>query len=194
MKYVYTDGACSNNGHHNASAGLGIYFGKNDKRNTSKKIIGKQTNNIAELNAVKEAINLIQNSDNYTIFTDSEYVIKCCTNYGEKQHKQNWTKNIPNKNLVKELYTLYNSYDNIKLDYIKAHTGKNDIHSIGNEMADKLARQAVGKSDENRIYLNVAYENKDLAKHLGCRWDKSKKKWYTFSNNNKNDTINKLFS
>ena len=31
--YVYTDGACSNNGTPNAKAGYGIYFGKNDFRN-----------------------------------------------------------------------------------------------------------------------------------------------------------------
>lgn len=193
MNYVYTDGSCINNGYKNARAGLGIYFGKNDIRNKSMKISGKQTNNTAELKAVTEAIHLIKNTANYTIFTDSEYVIKCCTKYGEKQNKQNWIKTIPNKNLVKEVYKLYNSYDNIKLDYIKAHTGQNDIHSLGNDMADKLAKQAVGKSHEPKIYLNVAYENKDLAKQLGCRWDKSKKKWYTVTNNKKIDVINKLF-
>ena len=31
--YVYTDGACSNNGKHNASAGIGIFFVTNDSRN-----------------------------------------------------------------------------------------------------------------------------------------------------------------
>jgi DNA-binding transcriptional regulator GbsR (MarR family) len=30
--YVYTDGACSKNGKLNAKAGIGIYFGENDKR------------------------------------------------------------------------------------------------------------------------------------------------------------------
>lgn len=195
MKYVYTDGACSNNGSANAIAGLGIYFNKNDSRNKSKKIKGKQTNNTAELTAVIEAINIIKNSDNYTIFTDSEYVIKCSTTYGEKQNKINWSKNIPNKSLVKNLYELYNQYDNIKIEYVKAHTGKNDIHSIGNDMADKLAKDALGKkTNENKIYLNVAYTNKDLAKQLNCKWDKKKKKWYTYPSNAKLDIINKLFN
>ena len=27
-------------------------------------------------------------------------------------------------------------------------------------------------------YLNVAYEDRDLAKRLGARWDPSVKKWY----------------
>ena len=40
---------------------------------------------------------------------------------------------------------------NIKIEYVKAHTGKNDIHSIGNDMADKLAKYALGKTNENKI-------------------------------------------
>ena len=44
---VYTDGACSRNGTKNACAGIGIYFGKNDPRNVSRRLIGKQTNNIS---------------------------------------------------------------------------------------------------------------------------------------------------
>ena len=42
--YVYTDGACSNNGNSNAKAGMGVYFSENDMRNVSKRIKGKQTN------------------------------------------------------------------------------------------------------------------------------------------------------
>ena len=47
--YVYTDGACSNNGSLNAKAGIGIYFGENDIRNVSQPVVGKQSNNTAEL-------------------------------------------------------------------------------------------------------------------------------------------------
>ena len=44
--FIYTDGSCRNNGAHNALAGIGIYFGKNDIRNLSSQITGKGTNNI----------------------------------------------------------------------------------------------------------------------------------------------------
>ena len=57
---VYTDGACSNNGRANAKAGLGIYFGENDPRNSSERIIGKQTNNTAELTAILRAAAILQ--------------------------------------------------------------------------------------------------------------------------------------
>ena len=59
--YVYTDGACSNNGKKNALAGIGIYFGVDDIRNVSKRIEGKQTNNAAELSAIIETYSIIEN-------------------------------------------------------------------------------------------------------------------------------------
>lgn len=146
--YVYTDGACSNNGKNNASAGIGIFFGINDARNVSKRIEGKQTNNIAELTAIMETYSIIENDvkngKKVTIVTDSEYALKCVSSYGEKCDKDNWNVDIPNKELVKTIYELYKNKLNIKFMYIKAHTNKNDIHSFGNENADKLANHAIG--------------------------------------------------
>ena len=59
--FVYTDGACINNGYDNAIAGIGIYFQEDDIRNISKKVIGKQTNNIAELQAIFDVYDIIKN-------------------------------------------------------------------------------------------------------------------------------------
>lgn len=67
------------------------------------------TNNIAELTAVIRAILIIKKMDfkNKVIVTDSEYVIKCATTYGEKLSKNDWKsstkdKEVPNLNLVKK--------------------------------------------------------------------------------------------
>ena len=59
---VFTDGSCSMNGTSNAKAGIGIYFGKNDIRNVSQRIKGKQTNNTAELSAVIEVFSILKDS------------------------------------------------------------------------------------------------------------------------------------
>ena len=61
--YVYTDGACINNGSNNAKAGIGIYFYKDNPLNVSKELIQsdfeyKLTNNVAELQAAIEAIEM----------------------------------------------------------------------------------------------------------------------------------------
>jgi ribonuclease HI len=143
--YVYTDGACSNNGRKTAMAGIGIYFGMGDSRNLSKKIEGKQTNNTAELSAIIETYGLIaldlENGKKVGIVSDSEYAIRCVTTYGEKCHAKNWQQDIPNKELVKTAYELYKDHpNNVRFIHIRAHTQKMDIHSIGNDQADKLAR------------------------------------------------------
>ena len=138
--YVYTDGACTNNGKVNAKAGIGIYFGKNDPRNVSKRILGKQTNNVAELTAIIETYPLIKNDINngklITIVSDSEYAIKCATYYGKRDG------NFPNKDLVKKIYDLYGGSSNITFKHCRAHTNNSDIHSLGNAEADKLASLA----------------------------------------------------
>ena len=83
---VFTDGACSNNGKPSAKAGIGVYFDKDDVRNVSKRIIGKQSNNTAELSAVIEVFKIlkkeIDSKEQIIIYSDSEYTIKCCGTYG----------------------------------------------------------------------------------------------------------------
>ena len=143
--YVYTDGACSKNGTRVASAGIGIYFGENDRRNVSEKLVGKQTNNLAELTAIAQTHAIIRSDilsgKKVAIVTDSEYAIKCVSTYGEKCYKQNWNVDIPNKELVQTAYELYkDNSNNVRFIHIRAHTQKTDIHSIGNDQADKLAR------------------------------------------------------
>jgi ribonuclease HI len=145
--YVYTDGACSNNGKDNASAGIGIFFGIDDIRNVAKKIIGTQTNNRAELTAIIETYYIIEkdivNEKKIAIVSDSEYAIKCVSAYGEKCAKNSWKADIPNKELVKTAYEMYKDKLNIQFIHVKAHTKNTDIHSVGNDNADKLATMAI---------------------------------------------------
>ena len=144
--FVYTDGACQNNGKLNAKAGIGIFLKKDDIRNVSKKINGKQTNNRAELEAIIQTYYIInediESGKKITIVTDSEYAIKCIKHYGEKISK-NTNLNPPNKDLVIKIHNLYKNISNIKFMHIKAHTKKKDNHSLGNYYADKLANQSI---------------------------------------------------
>ena len=198
--YVYTDGACVNNGKAKARAGYGIYFSKDNPMNQSIELKGDNlTNNIAELSAAISAIKLIKDLriKNKIIVTDSEYVIKCATTYGTKLAAKDWQskkdKVIPNLDLVKILYELTEEYG-IKYKHIMAHTGEKDKHSIGNYYADLLANYAIGidvhnKEKSNKIYLNVSYANKDDAKSKGARWDAGKKQWYIFEDNTNKEEL-----
>ena len=146
MQYIYTDGACSNNGYKNAVAGIGIYFGHQDPRNVSQRIEGKQTNNIAELGAILHLYTILEEDIKagkpIGIVTDSIYAIRCCTTYGKKCADTGWKKDIPNKDMVKRAYELY-SGTNVEFIHVMAHTGNTDVHSLGNQAADKLATNAL---------------------------------------------------
>ena len=198
---VYTDGGCINNGKPNAHAGIGVYFGENDLRNISQTYKGKQTNNVAELLAIITALTILKDEIDkgqcVMVYSDSSYAIRCCTTYGEKCMKNNWVgaknKPIPNVEIVKTAYNFCKKYPNIEFKHIEAHTGRQDVHSLGNENADMLANsaamegQSLSKSRKpnnlNNIYLNVPYSEKEKAKKLGAKWDSKKKKWYIKNNN-----------
>ena len=188
---VYTDGACSNNGRPDARAGFGIWFGHNDERNVSESFTGPQTNNRAELLAIIRALTIlrdeIEQGQQVMIYSDSSYSIRCCTSYGEKMAKKGWQvkgEDIPNRELVEVAYNFVKKYNNIKFTHIRAHTGLEDEHSIGNDNADRLANLSIGIEScpyqriKSKIYLNVPYDEKDEAKKMGAKWDKSKKRWY----------------
>jgi ribonuclease HI len=201
--YVYTDGACSNNGRDNALAGIGIFFGRNDNRNISKKIEGKQTNNTAELSAIIETYYIIENDilngKKIAIVSDSEYAIKCVSSYGEKCYNKGWNVDIPNKELVKTAYEMYKDKLNIQFIHIKAHTNNTDIHSFGNDNADKLANIAIGLEScpyntSTKIYLIIPFIKKDEIKKLGGIWDSDKKKWFVYDNNKNIEKILTIFS
>ena len=203
--FVYTDGACSNNGRPTAKAGIGIYFGKNDKRNISKRVKGKQSNNTAELTAIIDVFKVlkseIEKGQHVAIYSDSQYSIKCATSYGRKMESIDWKNNFPNKELVKIIYNLFKNNKKVKLFHIKAHSGKQDKHSLGNEQADILANESIGSVNPNRgtshlrkkIYLNVPFAQKDVAKKLGAKWDKSKKKWFIEDTNKHKEELVKMF-
>jgi ribonuclease HI len=156
---IFTDGAVPGNQKSNVNkGGVGVFFGINDTRNISYKIIdNKITNQITELTACIMALETIIsteliNNKSIIIYSDSMYVINSITKWADDWKKNDWRKKdnkpIQNLNLIKKLYYLSK---NLKVKYIhvKAHTKKPDINSdeyylwFGNYMADKLAVEAI---------------------------------------------------
>ena len=187
MINVFTDGACSNNGKQNAKAGIGVFFEENDPRNVSRRVDGKQTNNTAELTAIVVVFDIlredIEQGKNIIIHSDSEYSINCMTKWGVKWAKDNWSKKtIKNLELVKKGYELFQQFPNVSISHVKAHTESMDPLSVGNRGADRLANESIGLQEcpysDQKYYLNVPYEQKDVAKSLGSKWDPKRKKWY----------------
>jgi len=207
---IYIDGSCIHNGSPNAIAGYGVYFKHNDERNEYARVVGKQTNNTGELTAFIRAVEIMydelnrpQSTSKINIYTDSEYVIKCAGPYSAKLSKNDWKntegKIPPNIKLIQRIYEIYKPFKKrISIHHVKAHTGLDDEHSVGNAEADRLANLAVGvvaggASDcidttlisnikesptYSKHYINVKYEFKDAIKKLGAKWDLRCSKWY----------------
>ena len=66
----------------------------------------------------------------------------CANSYGKKCAKNGWPTDIPNVELVKELYALVKQRS-IILIHVAAHTTQDDVHSNGNREADRLATQSI---------------------------------------------------
>ena len=106
------------------------------------------------------------------IYSDSKYAMRCCGEYGAKLEKVGWVKKkpIPNQELVKQAYYTFKDKKNVHFNYIAAHTGKEDEHSLGNEGADKLANLAIGQTEcqyanrAKKIYIKLPYEEKEKGK------------------------------
>lgn len=150
--YIYTDGSTFNNGKKNAVGGYGVFFSDTNIPEVSAPVDGpKVTNNVAELLALEYALKAArQYKLKATIYTDSQYAINCLTKWCQKWQQNGWVssgyrggppKPIKNRELIEKCYNdLIKS--NCTLQHINSHTGKMDRHSIGNEIADRLAQLA----------------------------------------------------
>jgi ribonuclease HI len=147
--YVYTDGSFIR-GHHDI-AGYGIHIPLKNISLGLPLLNQKITNNRAELTAIIDSFKYLDENDlkkKICIFTDSQYSIYIMTGTGERYEKNGFKQNgksVPNIDLIKKALELIRKY-NIVMLKVRAHTNLNDIHSINNDIVDKLASQGAQKS------------------------------------------------
>lgn len=146
---VYTDGACKHNGSDKAKAGIGVYFNKHNHikiPNVSERLTTvKQTNNVAELTAILRALELCSKyniKNKILIYTDSDYSMKCIEIWYPQWKKEDKMKDRKNIDILQKINEYYEKLD-VEFKHIRSHTGLTDIHSKGNEMADRLAVQSL---------------------------------------------------
>lgn len=152
---IYTDGSCFNNGKKYAvsSYAFQIYFNDQLKYQESKPIQeAKQTNQRAELYAVLCALDYLKNvlSDKFndpnnfiTVYSDSEYCIKCITEWSKNWNPNDW-KNKKNTDILKFILDYYQKI-NFTFKHVKSHQTSQDKHSIRNNLVDQLAKDAIPK-------------------------------------------------
>ena len=126
---VYTDGACRGNP---GPAGLGVVLISGDHRKEISEYLGHGTNNIAELMAVKRALEEIKATGRRILMhIDSEYV-RGVLSLGWKAKA--------NRELIEDLREFCATFPDLHFVKVPAHSGVEE-----NECADRLANQAIEK-------------------------------------------------
>ena len=136
--YIYTDGACRGN------PGPGGWGALLKYENHIKEIKGGSlltTNNIMELTAVIESLNLLKFKSKGVVTTDSAYVKNGITTWIHNWKLKGWKtaskKPVKNKELWMKLDALSSKHD-ILWKWVKGHSGNPD-----NDRADFLANQGI---------------------------------------------------
>ena len=153
---IYCDGACSGNPG-NAGSGLAIYSSKKKPVLLYGAYEEVGTNNIAELNALHQALIIASqtHSENIiSIYSDSKYAIDCITTWAYGWKANGWTKKggeIKNLELIIEAHNLYEKLKNkIEIVHVKGHSGIE-----GNELADRMAVYTI--KEKNKDFSFYSY-------------------------------------
>ncbi len=126
---IYTDGASSGNP---GPAGIGVLLIYGENRKEISQSIGEATNNIAELTAIKIALEKLKRNDlPVRIFSDSSYSIGLLS--------KDW-KPKKNQDLITDIRSLMKNFKDLHFIKVKGHAGIKE-----NEVADFLATSAIKK-------------------------------------------------
>lgn len=127
---IYTDGSSLGNP---GPGGAGIVMLSGNLRREFSVALGRVTNNVAELSAIKIALEKIKRYD-YTIYlyTDSKYAMGVL-NGSYHAHK--------NQDLIGEIRNMLQKIERVYFRKVEAHSGVCE-----NECADRLATKAAKKS------------------------------------------------
>ncbi len=170
MIHIFTDGACPSNG---KKCGECPSNGKGNQAKAayatilwnlpgSEAPVGiasplpptePQTNQRAELRAVHQAFEEIQKrsigNKEIVIWTDSDYVRRCITEWAPLWKARGWRKTqgskpIEHLDLLKPMISFYESHKKtLQIRHVEAHTGKTEFPYDGNAAADALATATV---------------------------------------------------
>jgi len=141
--HIYTDGSSLANGKLGSRAGLGVYFGDGDERNLAERLQGEpQTNQRAELKAIQRALEIAPLDQPVRIFTDSQYSIKCVTEWALGWKRKGWVtangEEVKNQDIIREVLARMDERSKAGattlFQWVKGHAANR-----GNEAADRLA-------------------------------------------------------
>ncbi len=137
---MYTDGACRGNP---GPGGWGVILSYRDTEKTLNGFDPETTNNRMELTAVIEGLRALKRSCEVELKTDSKYVLQGINEWIDNWKSNGWKtaakKRVKNVDLWQRLEQETGRH-RITWHWVKGHSGIR-----GNEMADRLANQAIDR-------------------------------------------------
>ncbi len=153
---VFTDGACSGNGRKGAKAGYAVWFPDHKDLSCSDRIPADeaQTNQRAEMSAIWRAVHVLEDKGFYesdlVIYTDSDYCIKCLTQWIPGWKSRGWKttdgKPVLHQDLIKDISERLSKFKSYRFVHVRAHTGGEDDLSKNNDIVDRMARGTIDES------------------------------------------------
>ncbi|KAL4255818.1 hypothetical protein AB1N83_014347 [Pleurotus pulmonarius] len=137
-----TDGSCEDQGQETAKAGAGVFYAEGDPRNAAIRVpsMMTQTNQVAEMLALHEAIRTNLSEDTLEIESDSRYTINAVTRGLTKMEDEGYL-DTPNADLIRQTVGLLRMRTGrTKIKWVKGHNG-----NALNEGADHYA--AIGRNE-----------------------------------------------
>ena len=135
---IYTDGACRGNP---GPGGWGVWLKSGE---AEKELYGGEeetTNNRMELMAAIQALEVLNQSCNINLHSDSKYVLQGITEWMANWKKRGWKtaakKPVKNEDLWQRLDKAMQRHD-VDWTWVKGHSG-----NVGNEKADQLANKGI---------------------------------------------------
>lgn len=128
MIRIFTDGGALHNGKKNAIAAFSVYYnGTTTVRQVPKGML--QSNNVAELSGIILAMKILESDgktiEPITLYTDSQYSIKCTTVWNKAWIKNGWInakkQPVKNKELIQEILEYTTKFPNLKFQHVYSH-------------------------------------------------------------------------
>jgi ribonuclease HI len=132
---VFTDGSCEGNP---GRGGWGFVWVESDEILEEK--CGRDaatTNNRMELTALIEALRVLPEDAETSVYSDSQLCVKTVNEWAAGWERRGWRRKggpIANLELVQRFYALAGAHPGVRIEWIRAHDG-----SRWNEYADALA-------------------------------------------------------
>ena len=152
---AFTDGSCRGNGRRCSRGGLGVLFPEHRHLDLSERLPEQPpaTNNRAELLAVLRSMSLCDTIDPdrkalLLVRTDSQLACNIVNRWMAGWKARGWKKvdgkEPLNIDILQALDLMRTQGRRVRLEHVRAHTGRQDRDSRYNAIADLLATQAAG--------------------------------------------------